>query len=149
MRPQESFNCPPIIDRRIFYCTLEIVYNLAMEPNCVFCKIIAGEIPCHKVYEDKNFLAFLSIDPRSPGHTLVIPKKHFRWVWDVPNAGEYFEVARKIALAQKKAFNTDLILSKIYGEEVPHAHIWIYPDEKLKGDKKDFSGHAEKIRTAL
>jgi histidine triad (HIT) family protein len=120
-----------------------------MEPNCIFCKIVAGEIPCHKVYEDKDFLAFLDINPVSVGHTLVIPKKHYRWVWDVTNAGVYFEVAQKIAIAQKKAFNTDLVLSKVFGEEVPHAHIWVYPDKNVAGDKKDFSGNVEKIKVAL
>ncbi|MDO8579444.1 MAG: HIT domain-containing protein [bacterium] len=120
-----------------------------MERDCIFCKIIRGQIPSHKVYEDGDFLAFLSIDPESPGHTLVIPKKHYRWVWDVPNIGEYFETARKIALAQKKAFSTDFVFSKIIGEEVPHAHIWVYPDNNVKGDKKDFAGNAEKIRRNL
>lgn len=120
-----------------------------MEQNCVFCKIVKGEIPSHKVYEDKEFLAFLSIDPQSPGHTLVIPKKHYRWVWDVPNAGPYFEVAQKIALAQKKAFKTDFVLSKIVGEEVHHAHIWIFPDKNVSADKKDFVGNAELIRKSL
>ena len=117
--------------------------------DCIFCKIVANKIPSHKVYEDEQFLAFLSIDPLSPGHTLVIPKKHSRWVWDVPNVGEYFEVARKIAVAEKKAFDTDFVLSKIVGEDVPHAHIWIYPDNKVKGDKKDFTGNAEKIKKFL
>lgn len=120
-----------------------------MDDNCIFCKIIKGEIPSHKVYENENFLAFLSIDPVSPGHTLIIPKEHFRWVWDVPNAGEYFEVARRVAVAQKKAFDTEMILSKIYGEEVPHAHIWIYPGPDTQGDKKDFTGNAQKIKKNL
>ncbi|MFA5888665.1 MAG: HIT domain-containing protein [Candidatus Paceibacterota bacterium] len=113
--------------------------------NCIFCKIVKGEIPSHKVYEDENFLAFLSIEPESPGHTLVIPKEHYRWVWGVPNVGEYFEVAKKIALAQQKAFDTDWILSKIVGEEIPHAHIWVFPNDKVKGDKKDFETNAKKI----
>ena len=113
--------------------------------DCIFCKIIKGEIPCHKVYEDDNFLAFLDINPKSPGHTQVIPKKHYRWVWQVPNVGEYFEVARKVALAQGKAFDTDWILSKIIGDEVPHAHIWVFPNDKVTGDKKDFALNCEKI----
>ena len=117
--------------------------------DCIFCKIIAGQIPCHKVYEDKDFLAFLDINPRSPGHALVIPKRHYRWVWDVPNAGEYFEVAKKIALAQKKAFGAEKIVSKIVGEDVPHAHIWVYPDEKTLGDAKDLAGNTKKIRLNL
>jgi diadenosine tetraphosphate (Ap4A) HIT family hydrolase len=101
------------------------VYNEKMK-DCIFCKIISGEIPSHKVYEDENFLAFLDIHPQSPGHIQVIPKKHFRWVWDLPsrcrgclpvedihsqqsdpNICDYFEVVHKIALAQRKAFDTD------------------------------------------
>ncbi|MBX4209543.1 HIT domain-containing protein [Candidatus Parcubacteria bacterium] len=117
--------------------------------DCIFCKIVRGDIPAHKIYEDADFLAFLDINPRSPGHALVIPKTHYRWVWDVPNAGAYFEVARKIALAQKKAFDTEFVLSKIVGEEVHHAHIWVYPGEDAKGDKKDFAGNAEKIRREM
>lgn len=113
--------------------------------SCIFCKIVNKEIPAHIVYEDDNFLAFLDIRPESAGHTQVIPKKHYRWVWDVPNAGEYFEIAKKVALAQKKAFNTDFVLSKIMGDEVPHAHIWVYPNKKVDGDKNDFELNKEKI----
>lgn len=117
--------------------------------NCIFCKIISGDIPLHKVYEDDNFLAFLDINPQSPGHTQVIPKKHIRWVWDVPNVGEYFEVVRKIAKAQQKAFNTEWVLSKIVGDEIEHAHIWVYPNHNVKGEKKDFELNAKKIKDNL
>jgi histidine triad (HIT) family protein len=119
--------------------------------NCIFCKIVRGEIPAHKVYEDKNFLAFLDIHPQSPGHVQVIPKDHYRWVWDVPNVGEYFEVARKVAKAQQKAFKTDWILSKIVGDEIEHAHIWVFLPDKtpVKEDKNDFASNAEKIKSSL
>ena len=117
--------------------------------NCIFCKIVSGEIPAHKVYEDEDFLAFLDIHPWEPGKTQVIPKHHYRWVWDVPNVGDYFELVRKIAKAQQKAFGTEWILSKVVGEEVPHAHIWVYPSNEAKGDKNDFAGNAEKLRQAL
>ena len=117
--------------------------------QCIFCKIVKGEVPSYKVYEDNAYLAFLDIHPQSPGHTLVIPKEHYRWVWDLPNAGEYFEVAQKIAKAQQKAFGTDWILSKIIGDEVPHAHIWLFPDPKISGDKTAFEENARKIRDAL
>jgi histidine triad (HIT) family protein len=119
--------------------------DVSME-NCIFCKIINGEIPSHKVYEDDNFFAFLDINPQSPGHVQVIPKEHSRWVWDVPNAGAYFEVVKKIALAQRKAFDTDWILSKIVGDEIEHAHIWVYPNRDVSGDPKDFTTNAEKIK---
>ncbi len=114
--------------------------------NCIFCKIVAGEIPAEKIFEDGNFLAFMDINPRSPGHVQVIPKNHCRWVWDVPNVGEYFEVVKNIVKAQQKAFGTEAIWCRITGEEIPHAHIWIFPDPQISGDKNDFQGNAEKIR---
>lgn len=117
--------------------------------NCIFCKIVKGEIPAHKVYEDDTFVAFLDIHPQSPGHTQVIPKAHMRWVWDVQNIGEYFEVVQKIALAQRKAFNTEWVLSRIIGDEVAHAHIWVYPESGVLGDKNDLADNAEKVRAAL
>ena len=117
--------------------------------DCIFCKIVKGEIPSYKVYENEDFLAFLDINPQSPGHTQVVSKKHYKWVWDVPNVGEYFEVVRKIAKVQQKAFETDWILEKIVGEDVYHAHIWVYPNNTVKGDKKDFAGNAEKIKQQI
>ncbi|MBI2027728.1 MAG: HIT domain-containing protein [Deltaproteobacteria bacterium] len=112
--------------------------------GCVFCKIVNGEIPSVKVYEDAQFLAFLDIHPQSPGHSQVIPKKHFRWVWDVPNIGAYFEACQKIAKAMQKAFNTDIVHSRIIGDEVEHSHIWLIPihDQKLKNNEDI----AQKIR---
>lgn len=118
-------------------------------PDCVFCKIVNGEIPATKVYEDADFLGFMDIDPRSPGHVQVIPKEHYRWVWDVPNTGAYFEVVTKIAHAQRKAFNTESIWSQVRGDEVPHAHIWVFPHADTPGEARDFTGNAEKIKTAL
>lgn len=124
------------------------------ERNCIFCKIIRGEIPSTKVYEDENFLAFLDINPLGKGHTQVIPKKHYRFVWDAPskkdipgNSGEYFSVVQKIALAQKKAFGADFVRSQIYGQEVPHAHIWVWPD--TPGDAGNLEENAKKIIEAL
>ena len=67
----------------------------------------------------------------------------------MPNAGEYFEVAKKIALAQQKAFNQEVIFSQVKGNEVPHAHIWIFPMPGEIGDGKDFKTNAEKIRAQI
>lgn len=120
--------------------------------DCVFCKIARKEIPAHVVYEDKDFMAFLDINPQSPGHCQVIPKKHYRWVWDVESIGNYFEVVKKVAKAQQKAFGTDWIISKIIGEDVEHAHIWIYP-AKASGPVldglKDFEQNAVKIKNFI
>lgn len=106
--------------------------------DCIFCKIIKGEIPCYKIYEDDEFFAFLDINPKNLGHTLVVPKKHYRWVWDVENIGNYYKVVKKIANAIKKACNTDYVVSLVFGEEVPHAHVWLIP-------RYENDGHGEAI----
>lgn len=129
---------------------------------CIFCKIIAGKIPSYKVYEDENFFAFLDIRPLNSGHTLVIPKKHYRWVWDVENIGEYFKVIKRIANAIKKALNTDYVVSLVFGEEVPHAHVWLVPRFENDGhggaidlkniktiDEEEMKNIAEKIKKEL
>ncbi len=107
--------------------------------DCIFCKIVKGEIPAYKVYEDDNFLGFLDIRPLNPGNSLLIPKKHYRWVYDVPNFGEYWEIAKKIALTTLKAVNSDSINFLTLGYEVPHAHIRIIP--RFPDD-----GHTDGIR---
>lgn len=109
--------------------------------DCIFCKIVKGIIPCYKVYEDDYFLGFLDIIPLNPGNTLLIPKKHYRWVQDVPSFGAYWEAAKKIGLAIQKALNATSINFLTIGEEVPHAHIRIIPRYKDDGgvlDLKNF-----------
>ncbi len=110
--------------------------------DCIFCKIVAGEIPCFKIYEDKHFLAFLDINPWVEGHTLVIPKKHYRWVWDLPTkefakpgeptVEEYFAVVHKIANHYRQILGTEFIMSWIYGWEIPHAHVHLFPASRGK-----------------
>ncbi len=130
--------------------------------DCIFCKIIKGDIPCHKVYENKDFFAFLDIRPLNPVHTLFIPKKHFRWVWYVPNVEEYYKVVINVANAMKKAFGTDYVVSMVFGQEVPHAHVWLVPrfendghDGAIKLDNfkkltdEEMKKSAEKIRIVL
>jgi len=95
--------------------------------NCIFCKIIAGEIPCYKVYEDKEFLGFLDIKPLNPGNSLLIPKIHYRWVVDIPNFGHYFEIAKRIALVTQKVVKADYTTFVTFGTEVEHAHTRIVP----------------------
>lgn len=103
--------------------------------DCIFCKIGKGEIPCDKVYEDDNFLGFLDINPFTKGHTLLIPKKHAKWVWELLDK-EYsglFMAAKKIAKAMQKAFNTEWVVEGIAGIDVPHAHVHIIPREMGDG----------------
>lgn len=104
-------------------------YHAIME-NCIFCKIIQGTIPCHKIYEDETYFAFLDIFPRTKGHTLLVPKIHYQWVYDVPSFGEYWETAKKIALAAKKAMSANYVSFLTHGLDVQHAHIHIMPKTK-------------------
>jgi histidine triad (HIT) family protein len=95
--------------------------------ECVFCKIVKGELPCYKVYEDDYYLVFLDIKPLNPGNSLLIPKKHYRWVTDVPDFGQYFETAKKIALATQAVVKSDYTTFVTFGTDVAHAHIRIVP----------------------
>jgi histidine triad (HIT) family protein len=95
--------------------------------SCVFCKIVKGEIPSYKVYEDADFLGFLDINPLNPGNALLIPKTHYRWVYDVPAFGAYFEAARKTGLAAQEAVGSHSVNFLTLGYEVPHAHTASFP----------------------
>ena len=107
--------------------------------NCVFCKIVRGELPSFKTYEDEQFLGFLDIHPLNRGNSLLIPKKHYRWVYDIPNFGEYWEAAKILALKTQRIVGSDSINFLTLGYEVPHAHIRIIP-------RFDNDGHTDGIR---
>ena len=98
-----------------------------MDENCIFCKIVNKTVPSNIVYEDDNFMAFMDIKPLNKGHVLLIPKNHYRWVWDVPNFGEYWEVARKVAKAQMNGLGVKMVEFLTHGMEIEHCHIWIVP----------------------
>lgn len=100
--------------------------------DCRFCKIVKGELPSYKVYEDENYLGFLNIAPRLKGHSLLIPKIHYRWVYDIPEFGKYWEAVLKLTNAMKKAFDTDWITYFTYGA-LSHGHVHILP--RQTGDK--------------
>ena len=102
--------------------------------DCIFCKIVKGEIPSSKVYENDKFLAFLDIMPLNKGHTLVIPKKHYETVLDIPEEGlkEMSIIIQKITKALSLAiapdgYNVFCNNKKAAGQEVPHLHFHIAP----------------------
>lgn len=133
--------------------------------DCIFCKIIAGELPSSKVYEDKDVLAFLDIKPINPGHTLVIPKNHFESIHDTPDeiVARISVVAKKIAGAIQKGIgaegvNIGMNNGKAAGQIVFHAHVHVMPRYSKDSFKlwtgKDYkTGEreivAEKIKSAL
>lgn len=103
--------------------------------DCVFCKIVRGEISSEKIYEDENTFVFLDANPFIKGHTLIIPKKHSRWVWDIDdkNYVNYILAVKRVAEILKRTFNTDCIQELIIGMEVPHTHIHLLPRVKNDG----------------
>lgn len=104
-----------------------------MEKQCVFCQIVEKKIHARVVYEDENFMAFLDIRPLNPGHTLLIPKKHYRWVYDVPNFEQMWGIVKKVTLGIISALNPISVSYATLGFEVEHAHIWIIPRFKDDG----------------
>ncbi|OGZ41896.1 MAG: hypothetical protein A3C80_04335 [Candidatus Ryanbacteria bacterium RIFCSPHIGHO2_02_FULL_45_43] len=105
-----------------------------MMNHCLFCKIASGEIPSEKIYEDENVLAFLDIQPRSPGHTMIIPKNHAANLSELPDSaiGPFFSSVKKVTDMLKKALTPDgFTLGMNYGaaagQEVQHMHFHIMP----------------------
>jgi histidine triad (HIT) family protein len=100
-----------------------------LSQDSVFTKIIRGEIPCYKIYEDDKTLAFLDISPAQPGHTLVIPKKQVEFVWDL-DPETYAAVrytAQKVACHLRAKAGKMHVGELIVGVDVPHAHIHLIP----------------------
>ena len=134
--------------------------------DCVFCKIVAGELPASKIYEDKKTLVFLSIGPVNKGHALVIPKEHYKDCLDTPSEllAHLMQVAQKVAQAVKQATEADGINFGINngsaaGQLVFHTHLHIiprfdndglysWPDKKYKNIKEQ-EAIAKKIKEAL
>ncbi len=97
--------------------------------NCLFCKIAAGALPAHKIYEDDHILAFLDLHPIREGHTLVIPKAHHVWFEDLPEplATRITSCAQKIARAMKTLYSVERVSLFYTGIHVPHAHAHVVP----------------------
>ncbi len=143
--------------------TSELTTNFFMPP-CLFCKIINGEVPSTTIYEDADTLAFLDIKPVNPGHTLVIPKKHYENIHDTPD-----ETFAKMSVAAKKVADAILKLGakgvnigmnngKEAGQIIFHAHVHVMP--RYGKDKfslwvgKEYEGNereeiAQKVRQNL
>jgi len=129
--------------------------------NCIFCKIVSGEIPCAKVYEDEKILAFLDIKPVNLGHVLVIPKEHYANMLETPHdiiAG-IFQKSKELMISIKTAMSADFVVLSVVGIDVPHFHIHLLPryssdglhnfwptKEYKEGEMNDV---AEKIRKVI
>jgi histidine triad (HIT) family protein len=137
-----------------------------VETDCIFCKIVNGEIPAYKVYEDDNFIVTLDINPVNLGHTLIIPKTHFVNIFDAPEEilPKIGPITQKIARAIKvgtkaDGLNVHINNDKASGQLVFHAHIHLIP--RFEGDgfthwhgkggetKADFENTQEAIKRAV
>ena len=110
----------------------------------IFSKIVAGEIPCHKVAEDDNFFAFLDINPLVHGHTLVIPRKEVGYIFDLNDneLGAMILFAKRVARAIEQAIECKRVGLSVIGLEVPHAHIHLIPIQS----ENDVDFHREKLK---
>jgi histidine triad (HIT) family protein len=137
----------------------------AYDPSNIFAKILRGELPAHRVYEDDRALAFLDIMPRAAGHTLVIPKNPARNILDIDadDLGHVAGIAQRIARAGMKAFAADGITVQQFnetagGQVVFHLHVHVIPRHDgvalrpaatYKASNEELAAAAEKIRAAL
>ena len=124
----------------------------------LFSRIVAGEIPAHKVAEDDRFLAFLDISPLREGHTLVIPKRETDWIFDLPDEelAALHIFAKRVAKAVRAAVDCRRVGVAVIGLEVPHAHIHLIPmqtvsdmnfgNPKLTPSSEELAATAARIR---
>lgn len=126
----------------------------------IFTRIVNGEIPCHKIAETDEFLAFLDVFPCAPGHTLVIPKQEIDYLFDLDDAlyAGLMQFSKKIATAVEQAVPCKRIGVAVVGLEVPHAHVHLIPlnsmadmnfNNKLKMSQEELAEIAQKIREKL
>ena len=128
--------------------------------SSIFTKIINGEIPCYKITEDENFLAFLDVNPNAKGHTLCIPKQEINKIFDIEDDLyiSLMQFSKKIAIALEKTVPCKRIGMAVIGLEVPHAHVHLIPlnemDEirfqnKVSMTKEEFEALAKSIQANL
>ncbi len=110
-----------------------------MTEDCIFCKIVKGDIPCAKIFEDEKVVSFLDIGPANKGHALIVTKEHYETLLDVPDEvlDDLMNKAKKISRAMSSAIGAEGINilmnnKKVAGQLVPHAHVHIIP--RFNGD---------------
>lgn len=127
----------------------------------IFTKIIEGEIPSHKIFENEKFYAFLDINPLTKGHTLLIPKKEVDYLFNIEDAmlSEMIVLSKKIAKGIEKAISCNRVGMMVIGLEVPHAHIHLIPiqnegdmnlsNKRVKFSEEEFKKIAEDISKSI
>ena len=122
-----------------------------MNEKSLFSKIVDGEIPCQKIYEDETTLAFLDIMPATPGHILVIPKRQVEFVWDLSDE-DYTAVmatTRKVAHRIREVLNPKYVGELIVGTDVPHAHVHVVPFDESRELKDALGAERDRVDEAV
>jgi histidine triad (HIT) family protein len=125
-----------------------------MQEPSIFTKIINGEIPSHKIYEDDATYAFLDIHPLNPGHVLVIPKHQTQFIWDLPpqDYQALMVTVQKVGLQLKQKLALPYVGIQVVGVDVPHAHVHVIPFTEAHELRKEPSAqdpdHAQLAATA-
>ena len=126
----------------------------------IFTKIINGEIPCYKVAEDDEFIAFFDINPNAKGHTLCVPKQEISYIFDMDD-DHYLRLmafSKRVAKALEKVVPCERIGVAVVGLEVPHVHVHLIPISEMKGmtfqhkvklTDEEFKALAQKVREAF
>ena len=128
--------------------------------SSIFTKIIKGEIPCYKINEDADFLAFLDVNPNAKGHTLCVPKQEIDKIFDLEDDLYLglMQFSKKVAVALEKTIHCNRIGMAVIGLEVPHAHVHLIPlnemDEmrfknKVSMNKEEFEALARQIKANM
>jgi len=111
-----------------------------MEEDCIFCKVVKGELPSKKVYEDENFIGILDANPKAESHSLVISKNHYKNILDVPSSlgGELLDAVKKVGLSlisnrKGEGFNLIVNCGEVSGQLVHHFHAHVIPRKKDDG----------------
>ncbi len=142
------------------YQNLRVYQTTSIKMASIFSKIVSGEIPCHKIAETDDFLAFLDVFPVAPGHTLVIPKQEIDYIFDLDDElyMGLMKFAKQLAPAIEKAVPCKRIGVSVIGLEVPHAHVHLIPlnsmadmdfGKKLKMSPEELEKTAAAIRAGL
>jgi histidine triad (HIT) family protein len=140
------------------------------DPNavagCLFCQVVAGEAPAHRVLDEGGAVAFLDVRPLFPGHCLLVPREHHETLGDLPEplVGDLFATARRLALAVESAMDADgsfVAMNNRVSQSVPHFHVHVVPRRRKDGlrgffwprshyaDEAEAEAVAERVRTAL
>jgi histidine triad (HIT) family protein len=120
------------------------------DPDCIFCKIVSGEIPSHKIDEDDKTLSFMDINPWTRGHALVIPKEHTRNLWEAPRPALHntIDMAQRVALRQRDALHCDGVnllnsTERAAWQTVFHYHVHVIP--RYVGDPLQLPGKPQQV----